>query len=156
MFSSMLLQNWPDPPRSTLPTPVEFNGKIPTYWEWTRFHPMEGNQNLPITAEFPLNLRTLHMHQGLFNGLLYVFYKLQDRLACRVSNAGLQLLDLARFRARLVWSGNSAPGSLQALTHLWQWNNAGGWRGSCPKPCAEGLHSNGKVPPLSHGHHLPC
>lgn len=96
------------------------------YWEgWDPW-----NKNIPITA---LNLRTLYMHQGLFNGLLYEFNKLQDRPACQMSNVWLQLLDLARFRTRLVWSGNSAPGSLQALTHLWQQNTTSWLKGFLPQ-----------------------
>lgn len=64
VFSSTLLQTRPDP-RVSSPTPAEFSGKIPMYWlGWDLW-----NQNLSVTTQFPPNLRSAHLHQGLFNGL---------------------------------------------------------------------------------------
>lgn len=94
-------------------------------------------------------------------GLLCVLNKLQDQPACQMTNVGLQLLDLAKFRAyreRLLWNGDSALGSLWALTHIRQQINIG-WLQGLPPPamCSgqpRGLATHGKVPP-AHGQLLP-
>lgn len=68
-------------------------------------------------------------------GLLCALNKLQDQPACQTTNVGLRLLDLARFRAhreRLLWNGSSSPGSLRALTRMWQRINIGWLKGLQP------------------------
>lgn len=89
-------------------------------------------------------------------GLLCALNKLQDQPACQITNIGLRLLDLAKFRVRrerLLWNGSSSPGSLRALTRMWQRINIGWLKGLRP---VEGAASRGKVPPPARGQLPPC
>lgn len=61
-------------------------------------------------------------------GLLCVLNKLQDQTACQMTNIGLQLLDLAKFRVyreRLLLYGYSALGTLGTLAQMQQRINIG-------------------------------
>lgn len=95
-------------------------------------------------------------------GLLCVLNKLQDQTACQMTNIGLQLLDLAKFRAyweRLLLNGNSAPGTLRALAHMQQRINIGWLRWFLPAAVCSGrpmgLPSYGMEPPPARGQLLP-
>lgn len=162
IFSSTLLQSRPDP------------GVSPPHWWNSMAKSPRTCQDGALETKISQSLQYSHWIWGrltcievclmdYIKGVLCVLNKLQDQPACQMTHVGLQLLGLAKFRAyreRLLWNGDSALGSLWALTHTGQQINIGWLKGFLPPTmrscCPRGLPPRRKVPPPACRQLPPC
>lgn len=115
------------------------------------------NPNRSVAEVFPPNPKLLTYTEtclmDYIKGLLCVLNKLQDQTACQMTNIGLQLLDLAKFRVyreRLLLYGYSALGTLGTLAQMQQRINIGWLRWLLHQPYA--LDSQWEYLPMGWSH----